>query len=478
MSAVRWEDLGNDVMDAPDDFIDERDRRRLSAFTARMFPGYTRSDHIDQLVDALEWAVATPGARLLIDLPPRHSKSLHVSENLPAWFLGRNPDKRVIAASHTAQLAYTFSRRVRNKIADPKWPFPGVKIAGDKAAVQAWDIEGHLGGYYAVGVGGSPTGSGGNLIAIDDPIRNQKDADSETVREAIWEWYTGTLRTRLEPGGAIILCATRWHEDDLTGRLIEAEKKGGETWRRVHLPALNDAGEALWPERWPVEALESIRSAVGSRVWQAQYQGDPTPSEGGMFKRHWWKRYTVLPQLTSAELYLDSAFKEGVENDYSALALWGSDGRGDSYLIKAWRARVAFPALIRMCRDAHAWSRAQYPSLSVPLVIEDRASGQSAIQVLGSSESGAAIPVIPYPINGSASKVSRAEAGSGYVEGGRAHVPDHAEWLDDWLTEHERFPLGAHDDWVDTTSMAIDRLGLRYTPSVAATGMAQQSRWH
>lgn len=438
-------------------------RKSLRHFTARMFSGYEVSRHIIELVEALEWAASTPGARLIVDMPPRHSKSLHVSENLPAWYLGRYPDKRVIAASHTAALAYTFSRRVRNKIASERYPFPGIKVAGDKAAVQAWDIDGHLGGYVSVGVGGSPVGQGGNIIVVDDPIKSAADAESETIRASIKEWYQGTLRTRLEPDGAIVVTNTRWHDDDLTGWLIAEQERGGEQWRHIHMPAIDDAGNALWPERWPVESLTKIRSAVGSRVWQAQYQGSPSPTEGGMFKRHWWQRYTELPHLSTMELYLDSAFKEGVENDYSALALWGSDGKGSAYLIRAWRDRVDFPKLIRLCHDAYAWSRGRFPDRAIRLVIEDRASGQSAIQTLKQPvfTSGGmlpALPIVAYPVTSSESKVSRAEGVTGIVEGGRAFVPDYAEWLEDWISEHERFPLGAHDDYVDTTSMALRRL--------------------
>lgn len=438
-------------------------RGSLRYFTARMFSGYTVSPHILELVDALEWAISTPGARLIVDMPPRHSKSLHVSENLPAWYLGNHPDHRVIAASHTAALAYTFSRRVRNKIASDRYPFPGIKVAGDKAAVQAWDIAGYLGGYIAVGVGGSPVGQGGNGIIIDDPIKSAADAESETIRESMWEWYQGTLRTRLEPGGWIVLTATRWHDDDLTGRLLAAQSTGGEQWRHIHMPAIDESGNALWPERWPVDALEKIRSAVGTRVWTAQYQGSPSPSDGGMFKRDWWQRYRELPTLTRVELYLDSAFKEGVENDYSALSLWATDGTGNAYLVNAWRAKVNYPALIRLCHDAYAWSRNRFKDKAIRLVIEDRASGQSAIQSLGKvtyTASGPlpALPVVPFPVKASESKVSRAEGVTAHVEGGRAFIPNYAEWLDDWLLEHERFPLGTHDDWVDTTSMALRRL--------------------
>lgn len=463
MSAVAWQEIGREVLNTPDSFIDERDRRRLKHFAKRMFSQYETSAHIETLTRELEWAATTPNARLIVDMPPRHSKSLHVSENLPAWYLGNHPDQRVIAASHTAALAYTFSRRVRNKIASDRYPFHGVKVAGDKAAVQAWDLDGFLGGYHAVGVGGSPTGSGGNLIVIDDPIRSAADADSEVVRDALWEWYQGTMRTRLEPGGSIVITATRWHDDDLTGRLIAEQATGGEQWRVVHMPAIDDAGNALWPERWPLDALNKIRSAVGSRVWSAQYQGDPIPSEGGMFKRSWWQTYTELPELTKVELTMDSAFKEGVENDYSVIACWGNDGLGNSYLIRVWRERVAFPELLKMAHGAHEWARNEFPGLRIPLVIEDKASGQSAIQTLKrplpqmSGQPLPALPIIIFPIPGNQSKVARAEGVTPIVEGGRAFVPKHAPWIDDWLKEHERFPLGAHDDQVDTTSMALSR---------------------
>lgn len=457
--ALAWQELASEVQDDPDSFIDEKARRRLRSFTRRMFPAYDdRSPHIQTLATTLEAAVATPNSRTIITVPPRHSKSLHVSENLPAWYLGRNPDKRVIGASHTQELANTFSRRVRNKITDPRYPFP-IEIAGDKAAVKAWDIEGHYGGYYAVGVGASPTGHGADLIIIDDPLRSAADADSETVRESLWEWYQGTLRTRLEPGGSIICTATRWHDDDLTGRLLAAEKAGGEQWRHIHMPALSDDGEALWPGRWPVETLQQIRSAVGSRVWQAQYQGDPVASEGGTFKHGWWQRYRVLPDtITRAEITVDSAFKDGVGNDYSVFALWASDGQ-HAYLVRVWRDRVQFPGLIQMGREAHAWATYRLPGLSIPLVVEDNASGQSAIQVWTDTDR---FPVIPYRVKAGNSKVSRAEAVTPNVEGKRTFIPeltdDTVDWLDDWLTEHDRFPTGKHDDQVDTTSMALSRL--------------------
>lgn len=428
-----------------------------------MVPNYQTSNHIHELVNALEWAVATPNARLIVDLPPRHSKSLHVSENLPAWYLGNHPDKRVIAASHTASLAYTFSRRVRNKISHPRYPFPSVTIAGDKASVQAWDIAGFQGGYMAVGVSGTPVGAGADLILLDDPIRSSADADSENVRAALWEWYQGDIRTRLEPGGSIILTATRWHFDDLAGRLLDEQRHGGESWRHLHMPAIDDDGAALWPERWPLETLEAIKTAVGMRVWTSQYQGNPVPADGGLFKDWWWQRYTTPPKLTTLDLVLDSAFKDGVGNDYSVFALWGSDGRGSSYLLNLWRQKVQYPDLMRLAHTAHAWATTTFPGLHVPLVIEDKASGQSAIQTLKrpmatlDGPTLPALPIVPFPVKSTESKQARAEGITPMIEGGRVFVPEHAPWLADWIDEHQKFPNGAHDDMVDTTVMALAR---------------------
>ncbi|MGI8406015.1 MAG: phage terminase large subunit, partial [Thermomicrobiales bacterium] len=446
MSAAAME-LTRDIDRDPESYLDERDRRRLQSFTRRMVDGYIGGAHINRLVAALEAVERGEIARLIVTMPPRHSKSLTVSENFPAWYLGRNPDKRIITVSHTAQLAYTFSRRVRNKIQDLCWPFPDVTIADDKGAVQAWDIADHAGGYIAVGVGGTPVGQGFDCAVIDDPLRSAADADSATVRDALWEWYQGTFYTRRQPGAAIILTATRWHADDLTGRLLAEAEHGGDQWHHLHMPAINETGEALWPEYWPLSELEKARTVSGSRVWESQYQGRPTPAEGGMFKRHWWQRYRVLPPLVKAELSIDSAFKEGVAADYSAIALWGKDATGSAYLVRVWRARAAFPDLIRLGHDAHAWAAATFPHLHIPLVVEDKASGQSAIQVWKQpyyTKNGVlpALPVIAYAIKGTQSKTARAEGVTPIVEGGRAFIPEQATWLDDWLTEHEAFPLG------------------------------------
>ena len=475
MIASLWRDLSKGISPALDTSY-PAERKHLADFMRRMFPAYQTSAHIEVLAEALEWAVSTPDARLIVTMPPRHSKSLHVSENLPAWFLGNNPDKRVIAASHTAGLAYTFSRRVRNKFNDPRWPFPLVRIAGDKAAVQAWDIDGCYGGYYAVGVGGSPTGSGGDLIVIDDPLRSAADADSETVRDALWEWYQGTLRTRLEPGGSIVLTATRWHGDDLTGRLLAAQDAGGEQWKHVHMAAIDDTGVPLWAERWPLTALERIRSAVGSRVWEAQYQGAPSALEGGTFKRHWWRFWhpatigamppaqvkdgkgNVIARVISEPLpptfddslqSWDFSFRQTTDGSYVVGQVWGRTG-ANCYLVDQYRARVDFPDAVLAVRAMSG----KHPRVITKLV-ENKANGPAIVKTL----SGLVPGLIEVEPEGG--KESRANAVAPYVEAGNVYLPhpDIASWVQDFLNECADFPNAKNDDQVDAMSQALLRIG-------------------
>jgi len=462
-------------------------RSSLMAFNRAMSPGYIAGKHIDALVAALEAVERGELARLIVTMPPRHSKSFNVSEHFPAWFLGRNPDKRIIASSHTAQLSYTFSRRVRNKLAQAEWPFPEVRVAGDKGGVTAWDIARRKGGYLSVGVGGSPTGHGADLILIDDPIRSAADADSETVREGVWEWYQGTLRTRLQPGGAIILTATRWHEDDLTGRLLSEMEHGGEQWTHIHMPALDDEGSALWPEYWPVEALEKIRQSVGSRVWQAQYMGAPAPAEGGTFKRHWWRywqpRGMALPPVPvrfpdgsvrpiaaveqpawwdkSAQSW-DMTFKETKEGSY-VVGLAGATHGPDLFIMpRMFRERTDFPGTVNAVVDL-----AQYYPDFLAKYIEEKANGAAVIDTLKRSVGG----LIPVQVEGS--KEARAHAVTPLVEAGNVYLPHPAlaPWVEDFIAELAAFPNGAHDDQVDAfTQLARPLIGTSQT-----TGPLQDS---
>lgn len=480
MSVAAME-LTRDIARAPEDYIAERDRRRLQAFTRRMVDGYIGGAHIDRLMSALEAVERGEITRLIVTMPPRHSKSLTVSENFPAWYLGRKPDKRIITVSHTAQLAYTFSRRVRNKIQDPRWVFPDVAIAEDKGAVQAWDIADHAGGYIAVGVGGTPVGLGFDCAVIDDPLRSAADADSATVRDALWEWYQGTFYTRRQPGAAIILTATRWHADDLTGRLMVEAEHGGDQWHHLHMPAINEIGEALWPEYWPISELDKARTVSGSRVWESQYQGRPTPAEGGMFKRHWWRywqpRNANLPPVAvkqpdgttryvhameqpawwerSAQSW-DMSFKQ-TESGSFVVGLVAATYGPDLFLLDRYRERIDFPGTI----NAVQTMTARYPDVAAKL-IEEKANGSAVIDTLKHSIAG----LIPVQTDGS--KQARAHAATPFVEAGNVYLPHPvlAPWVEEFVAEHAAFPTAARDDQVDAMSQLV-----RYLMGKGTIGM-------
>lgn len=435
--------------------------------------------HIDALCDHLEATLDGRIRDLLVTMPPRAMKSLVISVFFPAWAWIHRPELRFLYASYAQSLATDHSMATRRVIESDwyqqRWG-DRFSLADDDNLKTRFGND-RQGRRIATSVGAAVTGFGGDFVICDDP-HNVQERESDAVRQSTVDWWNKSMSTRRNnpTTGVRIVVMQRVHESDVAGVVLRSG-----VYTHLNLPQeyeptdavtpigwsdpRTESGELLWPERNTPEFVASQKIDLGSRDYAAQHQQRPVPLEGGMFKRHWWQRYRVLPAMKTVELFVDSAFKEGVENDYSAFALWGTDGEGSAYLIRVWRGRVAFPELIQLGHDAHAWAARQFPGKRILLVVEDKASGQSAIQVWKKpyyTKAGVlpALPVFPFAIKGTQSKIARAEGVTPIAEGGRALVPEQAEWLDDWLTEHESFPTGDHDDQVDTTSMALTRLTL------------------
>jgi predicted phage terminase large subunit-like protein len=427
----------------------------LIDFTVRTFPGYRVAGHHLKIADALERVERGEVDRLMIFMPPRHGKSQLVSVQFPAWFLGRNPDLRVIHSSYSSHLSHRFSRASRNLVSSALFGelFSGVAPARDSRAVDAWDIEGCRGGLISAGVGGSITGFGADLAIIDDPIKGASEAYSECVRESIKDWYCQDLRTRLEDGGRIVICQTRWHEDDLSGWLLNQMQVGGERWEVLHLPALSESGEALWPEKYPVDELKRLRRAVGSYAWEALYQGNPLPAGGGMLNRGWFRlcRSVDVPVLSRKVLGVDLAVSSRTSADFSVGIPVGVDGEGRYWLFRPFRAQSEWPDTRRGIIH-----HAVVSEVSV-VGVERVAFQAAAIQELRREPELAGISVVD--VASDRDKVTRCLEWSALVEQGRVYlVDDGSGWHEAFLRECEVFPRGKHDDQVDAVGIAMGAL--------------------
>ncbi len=428
-------------------------RTDLACFCAMSYPRFELAHHHRLIVDKLEAIERGEIDRLMVFLPPRHGKSLIGSTLFPAWFLGRHPEWSIIASSYGAELATDFGRRVRNLVSDGLFQsiFPAAKLAGDSTAAHRFSLS-KGGNYYAVGAGGPITGRGADLLLIDDPIKGREDANSESYRRQLHEWYESVAYTRLQPEGAVVIISTRWHMDDLAGWLLREHPE--ENWSVLNLPAIAEQdegwrreGDALWEKKFPLKRLAQIREAVGGSAWAALYQQRPAAAEGAIFKREWWKYHTpaTLPErFEQVVISLDTAFKAGASNDYSVGLVLGV-GEVGYYVLDVWRDRVEFPALLRAVEMlALKWRPDR-------VLIEDKASGQSLIQELQTS-SRLAIE----PVKVDSDKVTRATACTPLVEAGRVFLPEDADWLADFLEEVSSFPSAPHDDCVDALSQALN----------------------
>ena len=403
--------------------------------------------------------------RLMVFWPPGHAKSKYSSEFGPAWWIGRNKKKTIIHASYGTDFAERFGRKIRNIVRTDEFERVfGVTLAADSRAAGEWETVAG-GEYKAAGVGAGITGRRADLGLIDDPVKSRKEADSPTFRQAAWDWYQADFRTRLKPGAAIVIIQTRWHEDDLSGRILPKDYDGrsgwieardGERWFVLNFPAVCEReddltgrkiGDALWPGYIDLAMLLQLKKTVGSRNWDALYQQRPRPSDGGIFKEAWLRdRYGVVPVGASMTVHSwDTAQKPDQINDPSACSVWDL-GRGvpGYYLREVWKDQVDYPTLKR---KVIAFAERDKPAA---ILIEDKSSGQSLIQELRQTTT---LPIIAIEPLGD--KIFRANEVSAMVEAGLMHLPQSAPWLIDFEGEFFGFPLSANYDQVDSVTQFL-----------------------
>jgi predicted phage terminase large subunit-like protein len=397
-------------------------------------------------------AIAKGNGRIIVCLPPRHGKSELISHWIPVWFLNNWPDQSIILSSYEADFAAGWGRKVRNTI-NLNHDKLNFQLAADSASASRWNTK-QGGGMVTAGAGGPITGRGGNLIIVDDPIKNWMDAQSETLRLRLIEWFFSTLYTRAEPNATIIIIQTRWHEQDLVGEIIANH---AEDWCNIKLPALAEntdplnrsLGEALCPDRYNESALIQIKKTIGTSMFEALYQQNPAPPEGHIFKRDWWKYYDVdnPPPFLGIIQSWDCAYEIGMKNSFSVGQTWGVTENG-FYLIHQFRDKLEYPDLIRAVQKlAEKYNPEK-------IFIEYQAAGRSLVQDL--------LRKTRLPIRAAKtqrnSKETRALMVTALIESGKVYLPERVPWLEVFLHELTMFPAGKHNDQVDALSQALGLL--------------------
>ena len=430
-------------------------------FVYEMWSAFIHGKHHEVMAEAFERVANGELKRLIINMPPRHTKSEFASYLLPAWFLGRYPDKKIIQTAHTAELAVGFGRKVRNLVnsKDFKRIFPNVSLQADSKAAGRWNTN-KGGEYFAIGVGGAVTGKGADLLIIDDPHSEQEGSSSDTnVFNRTYEWYTSGPRQRLQPNGSIVMVMTRWHQKDLTGQVVDASVKrgGADQWEVIELPAILPSGSPLWSEFWKLEELEALKAELPTSKWMAQYQQDPTAEEGALVKREWWQEweYQEPPQCEFIIQSWDTAFLKSERADFSACTTWGvfykeceEDGQyaPNVILLDAHKERLEFPELKKVAMEKY---NAYKPDA---FIVEAKAAGMPLIFELRQM----GIPVQEYTPSRGNDKISRVNAVSDLFASGIVWAPQ-TRWAEEVIEEFAAFPNAEHDDLVDSSTQALLR---------------------
>ena len=429
----------------------------LLSFADHVYPGYKVGPHHRRLANIFEEIAAGKKKRVIVNIAPRHGKSELISYLAPAWFLGKYPHKKVIMASHTADLAVDFGRRVRNLVADEKYKdiFPQIELQQDSKSASRWGTN-FKGEYFAIGVGGALAGRGADLFIIDDPHSEQeaKQMRPEVFLPA-WEWFQSGPIQRLMPGGAIIVVMTRWSKLDLTAQIVNhmVKNEDADQWEVVEFPAILPSGKALWPDFWPVEELEAKKVGMDPRYWQAQYMQDPTAEEGALIKREWWQIWDkeTPPECEFVIMSLDAAQEANNRADYNALTTWGVFQNEETnvyniILLNSVKKRMEFPELKAMVlQEYKEWEPDAF-------IVEKKSNGSALYQELRRM----GVPVSEFTPGKGQDKIARVNAVSDLFSSGIVWAPDR-RWAKDVIEECNDFPSGANDDLVDSTTQALLR---------------------
>ena len=444
------------------DQLSKIDKRETSqdnflSFVKEVWPTFIEGAHHKHYAKKLQAIADGTNKSLIVNMPPRHTKSEFASNLFPAWLIGRNPQLKIIQTTHTGELAVNFGRKMRNTIASPEYRliFPTTRIKADVKAAGRWETE-QGGEFFASGVGGAITGRGADLLIIDDP-HSEQDAMNENSMELTYEWYTSGPRQRLQPGGAIILVMTRWSTKDLTAKLLKAQSRDikADQWEIVEFPAIfPDTNNPLWPGFWKFEELENIRASLSVTKWNAQWLQKPTLDEGAIVKREWWRKWEheELPKNTDFIIQsYDTAFTKKETADYSAITTWGvfypnEDSGPNIILLDSKKGRWEFPDLKRIAlKNWNYWE----PDIAI---IEAKASGLPLLQELRA----VGIPVSNFTPSRGQDKNSRLHAIAPLFEAGLVWAPD-TKWAEEVMEECAEFPNGDHDDLMDSTTQALLR---------------------
>ena len=458
------------MLNAPDEVLREilaleqaretllvRDRVRDSfmAFVKHVYDGFIEGSHHKQVATQFEKLAVDPGSRIIVNMPPRHTKSEFASYLLPAWLIGKNPKLKIIQTTHTAELAVRFGRKVRNLMETDRYKevFPEVELQIDSKAAGRWET-GQGGEYYAAGVGGAITGRGADLLIIDDP-HSEQDALSETAMDGAYEWYTSGPRQRLQPGGSIVVVMTRWSLKDLTGKLIKAQASDimADQWDIVEFPAILPSGNVMWPEFWKKDELLRVKASLSVGKWNAQWQQNPVAEEGAIIKKEWWNKWEKddIPPVSYIMQSYDTAFSKKETADYSAITTWGvfrpeEGGPDNIILMDAKRGRWDFPGLKSAALEEYNYWE---PDM---VLIEAKATGTPLTDELRTM----GIPVVNYTPSRGKDKHTRMHMVAPVFESGKVWAPD-KKFSEEVIEECAAFPNGDYDDYCDSMSMALIR---------------------